>query len=141
MTPLPNLIDGRAIAERLHVETAQRIESLKSRGITPGLVFIRVGEDPASRVYVGMKERTSQKLGIQSSTRVLSESTTEEQLLALIHSLNADPACHGILVQAPLPPHIRSSVVFSTVSPLKDVDGFHPLNVGKLMLNDPSVLV
>lgn len=141
MTSLPNLIDGRAIAEQLHVETAQRIQSLKSRGVVPGLVFIRVGEDPASRVYVGMKERTSQKLGIQSSTRVLPEATTEEELLRLVRSLNDAPSCHGILVQAPLPSHIRSAIVFATVSPLKDVDGFHPVNVGKLMLNDPTGFV
>lgn len=133
-----NLIDGRAIAEQIHAETAQRIEKLKQRGITPGLAFVRVGEDPASKVYVGMKERTSNKLGIRSLTRVLDEKTTEADLLALLRELNADPSIHGILVQAPLPSHIQAARVYSTVLPEKDVDGFHPVNVGKLMLADPT---
>ncbi|HAV64263.1 MAG TPA: bifunctional 5,10-methylene-tetrahydrofolate dehydrogenase/5,10-methylene-tetrahydrofolate cyclohydrolase [Verrucomicrobiales bacterium] len=129
-----NLIDGRAIAEQIHAETSQRVAALKQRSITPWLKFIRVGEDPASKVYVGMKERTSARLGIHSDTAVLPESTSEAQLLELIRKANADPAVHGILVQAPLPAHIREQVVFATVSPDKDVDGFHPVNVGKLML-------
>ncbi|MDB6032941.1 MAG: Bifunctional protein FolD [Verrucomicrobiales bacterium] len=133
-----NLIDGRAIAEQIHAETAQRIEKLKQRGIQPGLAFVRVGEDPASKVYVGMKERTSTRLGIRSLTRVLDEKTSEADLLTLIRELNVDPAIHGILVQAPLPSHIQASRVYSTVSPEKDVDGFHPVNVGKLMLGDSS---
>src|SRR5256885_387074 len=131
---LDNLIDGRAIAEQIHGETAGRIAALKARGIVPGLVFVRVGEDPASRVYVGMKEKTSQRLGINSSTIVLPVETTQAELLRLITKLNADPNVHGILVQAPLPPQIDQAVVFATVSPGKDVDGFHPVNVGKLML-------
>jgi methylenetetrahydrofolate dehydrogenase (NADP+) / methenyltetrahydrofolate cyclohydrolase len=133
-----NLIDGRAIAEQIHAETAQRIEALKSRGIQPGLVFVRVGEDPASKVYVGMKGKMSARLGISSDTKVLPENTSEADLLKLIHEMNNDSRVHGILVQAPLPTHIRQEVVYSTVSPTKDVDGFHPLNVGKLMLGDTS---
>jgi methylenetetrahydrofolate dehydrogenase (NADP+)/methenyltetrahydrofolate cyclohydrolase len=133
-----NLIDGRAIAEQLHAETAQRVAALKSKGIQPGLVFVRVGEDPASKVYVGMKGKTSARLGILSDTKVLPESTSEEELLQLIHQLNADKKVHGILVQAPLPKHIRQEIVYSTVTPEKDVDGFHPVNVGKLMLGDPT---
>jgi methylenetetrahydrofolate dehydrogenase (NADP+) / methenyltetrahydrofolate cyclohydrolase len=133
-----NLIDGRAIADQIHAETAQRIEKLKQRGIQPGLAFVRVGEDPASKVYVGMKERTSTRLRIHSLTRVLDEKTSEADLLALIGELNADPTIHGILVQAPLPSHIHAARVYSTVSPQKDVDGFHPVNVGKLMLGDSS---
>lgn len=133
-----NLIDGRAIAERIHAETARRIEALKQRGIQPGLVFVRVGEDPASRVYVGMKGKMSARLGIASDTKVLAESTSEAELVALIRHLNDDPAVNGILVQAPLPKHIRQEVIYSTVSPDKDVDGFHPVNVGKLLLGDPS---
>lgn len=136
--PASNLIDGRAIAEQIHAETGQRVEALKQRGIEPGLVFVRVGEDPASKVYVGMKGKMSARLGISSDTKVLPESTSEAELLALIHQLNADPRVHGILVQAPLPKHIRQEVVYSTVSPDKDVDGFHPLNVGKLMLGDTT---
>ena len=135
---MDNLIDGRRIAGDMHAETAQRVTCLKEQGVVPGLVFIRVGEDPASRVYVGMKEKKSQELGIDSRTLVLDESTTQEALLGLIADCNADPAIHGILVQAPLPPHIDETVVFASVSPLKDVDGFHPVNVGKLMLHQPD---
>jgi methylenetetrahydrofolate dehydrogenase (NADP+)/methenyltetrahydrofolate cyclohydrolase len=133
-----NLIDGRAIAEQLHADTAQRIASLKSCGTQPGLAFVRVGEDPASRVYVGMKEKTCQRLGFYSETHVLPQTTSQAELLALLERLNADSRLHGILVQAPLPSHINSATVYSTVSPAKDVDGFHPVNVGKLMLGDPA---
>lgn len=138
MSTANNLIDGRAIAEQIHGETAQRVAALKARGIQPGLVFVRVGEDPASKVYVGMKGKMSARLGIASDTQVLPESTTEAELLALIRKLNDDPKVHGILVQAPLPDHIRQEVIYSTVSPSKDVDGFHPFNVGKLMLGDTT---
>lgn len=133
-----NLIDGRAIAEQVHTETASRVASLASRGIQPGLLFVRVGEDPASRVYVGMKEKTARRLGISSETRVLPESTSEAALIELLETANRDPRIHGILVQAPLPSHIQSSRIYATVRPEKDVDGFHPVNVGKLMLGDPS---
>jgi methylenetetrahydrofolate dehydrogenase (NADP+)/methenyltetrahydrofolate cyclohydrolase len=133
-----NLIDGRAIAEQIHAETAQRVAALKSKGVQPGLVFVRVGEDPASKVYVGMKGKTSARLGIRSDTHVLPEATSEGDLLQLIRKLNADPLVHGILVQAPLPKHIRQEVVYATVSSEKDVDGFHPVNVGKLMLGDTT---
>src|SRR5258705_6724407 len=133
-----NLIDGRAMPKQIHAETATRIAQLKSRGILPALVFIRVGEDPASKVYVGMKERTSQRLGIRSQTHVLDQGTSESDLLALIAKLNNDRQSHGILVQAPLPPHINCARIYSAVSPQKDVDGFHPVNVGKLILGDPS---
>jgi len=136
-----NLIDGRAIAEQIHRETAARIAQLKTRGIQPGLVFIRAGEDPASKVYVGMKQRTSERLGIISRTEVLDEKTRQPELLSLIQALNSDPQVHGILVQAPLPSHINAPSIYSSVSPLKDVDGFHPVNVGKLMLGDSSGFV
>lgn len=135
---MTNLIDGRAIAEQLHAETSQRVATLRGRGIQAGLAFVRVGEDPASRVYVGMKEKTSERLGIRSTTTVLPDTTSQADLLALIARLNADPACHGILVQAPLPAHIDQATIFAAVSPAKDVDGFHPVNVGKLMLGDPT---
>jgi len=136
-----NLIDGRAIAAQIHSETGQRVAALKARGVVPGLVFIRVGEDPASQVYVSMKEKRAEELGFRSQTLVLPEATTQESLLELIRSLNADPKWHGILVQAPLPRHMDQAVVFAEVSPRKDVDGFHPLNVGKLMLGDPTGFV
>jgi len=133
-----NLIDGRAIAEQIHGETAQRIAALNQRGVQPGLAFVRVGEDPASQVYVGMKERMSVRLGIVSVTHVLPEATSEVDLLRRIDQLNTDPKFHGILVQAPLPRHLNAPRVYARVAPEKDVDGFHPVNVGKLMLGDPS---
>jgi methylenetetrahydrofolate dehydrogenase (NADP+)/methenyltetrahydrofolate cyclohydrolase len=135
------LIDGRVIAEEFHVETAQRAKALKGRGIQPGLAFVRVGEDPASQVYVGMKERMAERLAIHSVTYVLPEKTSEAELLDLISKLNHDPNIHGILVQAPIPNHINSAKVYSAVSPSKDVDGFHPVNVGKLLLGDTTGFV
>ena len=128
-----NLIDGRAIAQEVHAETESRVATLKLAGVEPGLVFIRVGEDPASKVYVGMKERTAARLGIRSDTTVLPKNTPETGLLELLEKLNADASVHGVLVQAPLPVHIDETNVFSAVSPAKDIDGFHPLNAGKLM--------
>ena len=136
-----NLIDGRAVAEEIHRETALRVTALKARGVQPSLTFVRVGEDPASKVYVGMKERTSLRLGIAAATHVLPANTSEGDLLQLIAELNADARVHGILVQAPLPAHINSTKVFTAVSPEKDVDGFHPVNVGKLLLGDTTGFV
>jgi methylenetetrahydrofolate dehydrogenase (NADP+)/methenyltetrahydrofolate cyclohydrolase len=133
-----NLIDGRAIASEVVKELAGRIAVLKTRGIQPGLSFVRVGEDPASKVYVGRKEKACAELGIYSETRVMPEKTSERELLSLLAGLNADPRLHGILVQAPLPSHIRQAVIYSAVLPEKDVDGFHPVNVGKLMLGDST---
>ena len=132
---MDNLINGRQIAATIHDETSARVSLLKERGVIPRLIFIRIGEDPASRVYVGMKEKKSQELGIDSQTLVLGEQTTQDQLLEIISQYNADPSVHGILVQAPLPRHIDETIIYSAVSPSKDVDGFHPVNVGKLMLN------
>jgi methylenetetrahydrofolate dehydrogenase (NADP+) / methenyltetrahydrofolate cyclohydrolase len=136
--PPVNLIDGRAIARQLLDELAERIAGLKARGLQPGLAFVRVGEDPASKVYVGRKEKACQDLSIYSETRVLPDTATEPELLQLLVRLNADPRLHGILVQAPVPPHIRSVAIYSSLLPEKDVDGFHPVNVGKLMLGDPT---
>ena len=133
---MSNLIDGRAIAAQIHEETAARIAALQTRGVQPGLAFVRVGDDPASKVYVGMKERTSAKLGIAAATFLLPETASEAELLQLHADLNANPKFHGILVQAPLPAQINAPKIFATVRPEKDVDGFHPVNVGKLMLGD-----
>ena len=139
MPPSPcNVVDGRAIAAQIQAELAVRVAALKARGVVPGLAFVRVGEDPASKVYVGRKEKACAELGIVSETHVLPEQTSEADLLALIGKLNSAAHLHGILVQAPLPKPIRESVVFSTVLPTKDVDGFHPVNVGKLMLGDET---
>ena len=133
-----NLIDGRAIARQIQGELVQRIAALRASGVQPGLAFVRVGEDAASKVYVGRKEKTCAELGIFSETHVLPEATSEAELLSLLARLNADARLHGVLVQAPLPPQIRAAVVYATVRPEKDVDGFHPVNVGKLMLGDPT---
>jgi methylenetetrahydrofolate dehydrogenase (NADP+)/methenyltetrahydrofolate cyclohydrolase len=132
------VVDGRAIAAQIQRELAQRVADLKQRGVAPGLAFVRVGEDPASKVYVGRKEKACAELGIASETHVVPETTSETDLLALLAKLNSNARLHGILVQAPLPKQIRESVVFSTVLPTKDVDGFHPVNVGKLMLGDTT---
>jgi methylenetetrahydrofolate dehydrogenase (NADP+)/methenyltetrahydrofolate cyclohydrolase len=134
---LNNLIDGRAIAEQIHAETSHRISLLKSRGLQPGLAFVRVGDDPASKVYVGMKEKTCRRLGFHSVTHLLPAAASDRELLTLLAQLNGDSSIHGILVQAPLPSQINAAAVYAAVSPQKDVDGFHPVNVGKLWLGDP----
>ncbi|MCX8091317.1 MAG: bifunctional 5,10-methylenetetrahydrofolate dehydrogenase/5,10-methenyltetrahydrofolate cyclohydrolase [Verrucomicrobiae bacterium] len=138
MTSSTNLIDGRAIAAQLLAELAPRVAALKARGVEPGLAFVRVGEDPASKVYVGRKEKACAELGIRSETHVLPEMALEVELLALLQRLNADARWHGILVQFPLPRHIRPAAVSAAVAPHKDVDGFHPLNMGRLLLGEPG---
>jgi methylenetetrahydrofolate dehydrogenase (NADP+)/methenyltetrahydrofolate cyclohydrolase len=139
--PAANLIDGRAIASQIQAELKERISQLRTRGIQPGLAFVRVGEDAASRVYVERKEKASAELGIFSQTHVLDQAAPESELLQLLDQLNADNRYHGILVQAPLPGHIREQTVFAYVRPEKDVDGFHPVNTGKLLLGDSSGFV
>src|SRR5450432_781488 len=139
ISPLPdNVIDGRTIAAQIQRELAACVAELKRRGMIPGLAFVRVGEDAASKVYVGRKEKACAELGIFSETHVLPETAGENELLALIAKLNSDKRLHGILVQAPLPKQISESKIYSAVSPEKDVDGFHPVNVGKLKLGDAS---
>ncbi len=136
--PPSNLIDGRVIAAQIQAELTPRIAALRANGVQTGLAFVRVGEDPASKVYVGRKEKACAELQITSETHVLPAATGEAELLALIGRLNGDPRLHGILVQTPLPKHLREAVVSAAVLPEKDVDGFHPVNVGKLVLGDPS---
>jgi methylenetetrahydrofolate dehydrogenase (NADP+)/methenyltetrahydrofolate cyclohydrolase len=136
-----NLIDGRAIARQLLEELLGRIAALKARGVQPGLAFVRVGEDAASKVYVGRKEQACAELGMASETRVLPQQTSETELLTLLELLNADRRIHGILVQTPLPAHINQAHVSSAIRPEKDVDGFHPANMGKLLLGDDTGFV
>jgi methylenetetrahydrofolate dehydrogenase (NADP+)/methenyltetrahydrofolate cyclohydrolase len=132
------LIDGKAISAQIHSETKARTAALREKGIIPGITFVRVGEDPASRAYVRMKGAKAEELGIKSETIVLHEKTPQAELLALIEKLNADKSIHGILVQAPLPGQIKEEEIFSAIDYRKDVDGFHPVNVGKLLLGqDP----
>jgi methylenetetrahydrofolate dehydrogenase (NADP+)/methenyltetrahydrofolate cyclohydrolase len=129
------LIDGKAISTQIHSETLARTQALKEKyGVVPGITFVRVGDDPASQAYVRMKGTKAGELGIRSDTIVLEEKTPQAELLSLIEKLNRDPQVHGTLVQAPLPPHIREDEIFSGIDPNKDVDGFHPFNVGKLLL-------
>jgi methylenetetrahydrofolate dehydrogenase (NADP+) / methenyltetrahydrofolate cyclohydrolase len=129
------LIDGKAISAQIHSETKARVTALREKnGTIPGITFVRVGEDPASRAYVRMKGAKAEELGIHSDTVVLDEKTSQAELLSLLHKLNHDPKVHGILVQAPLPRHIKEDEIFSAIDFRKDVDGFHPVNVGKLLL-------
>ena len=132
------ILDGEAFASQIHRETTSRVATLAKRGITPRLVFIRVGEDPASRAYVSRKETRAKEVGISSETIVLPETTSLSQLLSQIDALNADPKVHGILIQSPLPSALPNEQVYARVSPAKDVDGFHPVNFGKLLLGDPT---
>ncbi len=135
------IIDGKAIAEKVHAETAAAARGISARGITPGLAVVLVGDDPASRTYVKAKDRMCRKLGIHSLKHELPTETTEEELIALVRSLNEDPSIHGILVQSPPPQHIDERVVIDAIDPSKDVDGFHPVNVAKLVLGDPTAFV
>ncbi len=131
------LIDGKAVAAGLRRGIAARVATLPFR---PGLRVVRVGEDPASGVYVRNKDRAAQEVGFDSATVHLPEATTEAELLALIARLNADAAVDGILVQLPLPRHIRTEAVIAAVAPEKDVDGFHPLNAGRLAAGQPGLV-
>ena len=127
------LIDGKALAAKMQGKLAEKTATLKEeKGIVPGLVVILVGEDPASQVYVRNKERSALAAGFRSQVVRLAETTTEEELLALIETYNQDADWHGILVQLPLPAHIDEEKVLFAISPEKDVDGFHPTNMGKL---------
>jgi methylenetetrahydrofolate dehydrogenase (NADP+)/methenyltetrahydrofolate cyclohydrolase len=135
------IISGTEIAKQIREELKEEIARLKEQhNLVPGLVTVLVGEDPASQVYVGSKEKTSQALGLYSERHDLPADTSEEALLALIDKLNKDPRIHGILVQLPLPKHIDETRVLYAINPKKDVDGFHPVNLGKLMIGEPDYL-
>jgi methylenetetrahydrofolate dehydrogenase (NADP+)/methenyltetrahydrofolate cyclohydrolase len=130
------IIDGAAVAAVIRAEVAAQVANLVARGVRPGLTVILVGDDPASAVYVGAKERTSREIGMDGCTIHLPATTTQADLLAHLDALNADPAVHGILVQSPLPSHIDMPTVIRHIDPAKDVDGFHPLNAGKMLIGD-----
>ena len=127
------IIDGKAIAQEVRAEWKVRADALKARGVTPGLAVIIVGEDPASKVYVANKVKACAELGLHSEHIVMPADTSEAALLAKIKELNEDKKIHGILVQLPVPKHIASDKVLNAISPDKDVDGFHPMNVGALV--------
>jgi methylenetetrahydrofolate dehydrogenase (NADP+)/methenyltetrahydrofolate cyclohydrolase len=126
------IISGRAIGDQIREELRSRIAAAKAKGVTPGLATVLVGANPASQMYVGMKNRAAQELGLHSRQIDLPAETPEAELLGLVAGLNADRAIHGILVQLPLPGHIDEGLVLETIRPSKDVDGFHPMNVGRL---------
>ena len=134
------LIDGKSISADIRNELKHRINDLNKSGIIPGLGVILVGDDPASKSYVSAKERACESIGIYSDDNRYSSKITEKDLLDKIESLNNDPKIHGILVQLPLPPHINSTLVLNAITPNKDVDGFHPVNVGKMMIGEDSFL-
>jgi methylenetetrahydrofolate dehydrogenase (NADP+)/methenyltetrahydrofolate cyclohydrolase len=138
---MPNLIDGRVIAEKVYSELRGEIADLKSRGVTPGLAVVLVGDNPASRAYVRSKDKMCRDLGLHSVKLELPATTTQEDLLARVADLNRDPAVHGILVQSPPPKHIDEAAIVRALDPEKDVDGFHPSNVAKLTLGDTSGFV
>lgn len=134
------LIDGKSISADIRNELKHRIADLNKRGVIPGLGVILVGDDPASKSYVAAKERACESIGIYSDDNRYSSKITEKDLLDKIESLNNDPKIHGILVQLPLPSHINSTLVLNAITPDKDVDGFHPVNVGKMMIGEDSFL-
>ncbi len=134
------IIDGKAIAEQVIEKVKHRVTKLQQQGITPGLTVVLVGEDAASLTYVGSKERTSKRLGMHSTVIQKPSSISEQELLEIIQELNAAPDVHGILVQLPLPKHIDENKVLQSIDPQKDVDGFHPLNVGKLLLDQQGFI-
>ena len=138
---MANLIDGRAIAEKVYVDLRREIAELKAKGVTPGLAVVLIGDDPASRAYVRSKDKMCRELGLHSLKLELPASTTQTELLNRVEELNADSNIHGILVQSPPPAHIDEAVIVRALDPRKDVDGFHPENVAKLVLDDPGGFV
>lgn len=135
------LIDGNKVAAGVLAEVKEEVVELGRRGVVPGLAVVLVGEDPASRAYVRRKDKVSRELGLHSVKHELPASTTQEELLRIVLELNEDPAVHGILVQSPPPPQIDEPAIVRAIAPEKDVDGFHPINVAKLALEDPSAFV
>jgi len=136
-----NLIDGRSIAEKVYVDLRREIADLKSKGVTPGIAVVLVGDNPASRTYVRSKDKMSRELGLHSVKLELPASTTQSDLLNRVDELNRDPKVHGILVQSPPPKQIDEAAIVRALDPRKDVDGFHPLNVAKLAMGDPTGFV
>lgn len=137
----PTIIDGKETARRILQKLRTEIEQLRQKGRVPGLAVVLVGEDPASRIYVNSKVKTCEELGIYSQKWELPTETTQEELIGLIRQLNEDERIHGILVQSPPPKHIDEQAVILAIDPSKDVDGFHPVNVAKLVLEDPTGFV
>ncbi|GGF87125.1 bifunctional methylenetetrahydrofolate dehydrogenase/methenyltetrahydrofolate cyclohydrolase FolD [Paenibacillus abyssi] len=133
-------IEGKKISDTIRLEIQQQTEKLKGQAVIPGLAVVLVGEDPASKVYVGSKEKACQQMGFYSEVHRLPETTSQEELLELIAQLNGQDTIHGILVQLPLPAHIEEKAVIDAISVDKDVDGFHPVSTGNLVIGDDSLL-
>src|ERR1700726_877300 len=138
---MANLIDGRAIAEKVYVDLRRQIAELKSRNVVPGVAVVLVGDDPASRAYVRSEDKMSRELGLHSVKLQLPADTTPSDLHARVEQLNRGPSVHGILVQSPPPKQIDEAAIVRALDPAKDVDGFHPLNVAKLAMGDPTGFV
>ena len=133
---MAKILDGKAVSQRIKDELKIEVESIKAKGVNPGLAVVIVGDNPASRVYVNSKKKACAEIGIASFEYALEESTTEEELLALVRKLNDDNTVNGILVQLPLPKHINEETIINAITPEKDVDAFHPVNVGKIMIGN-----
>ena len=129
------VLDGKAAAAEIRAELTERVAALKAKGVTPGIATVLVGADPASQLYVGMKHRQSEAIGMNSIQRELPADATQADVEALIDELNADPACHGYIVQLPLPKHLDTDAILERIDPAKDADGLHPTNLGRLVLN------
>jgi methylenetetrahydrofolate dehydrogenase (NADP+)/methenyltetrahydrofolate cyclohydrolase len=129
------ILDGKAASAAIRAELTERVAALKSKGVTPGIATVLVGADPASQLYVGMKHRQSEAIGMNSIQRELPADATQADVEALIDELNADPACHGYIVQLPLPKHLDTDAILERIDPAKDADGLHPTNLGRLVLN------
>src|SRR5919201_96640 len=138
---MAKLIDGRTVAEKVYLDLRREIGELRTKGITPGLAVILVGDNPASRAYVRSKDKMCRELGLHSVKLELPATTTQSELLARVEELNRDSSIHGILVQSPPPEHIDEAVIVRALDPYKDVDGFHPENVAKLVLESPNGFV
>ncbi|MCJ7674716.1 MAG: bifunctional methylenetetrahydrofolate dehydrogenase/methenyltetrahydrofolate cyclohydrolase, partial [Sedimentisphaerales bacterium] len=134
------IIDGNQVAAEMREELKKEVAKLKEQGIVPGLGVILVGEDPASKSYVTAKERTCEEIGIYSDDNRLPAETSQKELMARVRKMNKDPKIHGILVQLPLPKHLNETEVLLAIDPAKDVDGFHPMNVGKMVVGEESFL-
>src|SRR6478672_8275527 len=135
MAQTAKILDGKAAAAAIKSELAERVAALKARGVTPGIATVLVGADPASQLYVSMKHKQSVEIGMNSIQRELPADATQAQVEALIDELNADPACHGYIVQLPLPKHLDTDAILERIDPAKDADGLHPTNLGRLVLN------
>ena len=138
---MAEIIDGKKTAARCLADTAAEIAALRASGVTPGLAVVLIGENPASLAYVRSKDKTCRELGMHSRKIELPAGTSQAEVLRLVAELNADPAIHGILVQSPPPPHIDEAAIVRAIDPRKDVDGFHPLNVAALAMDDPAAMV